>query len=317
MRSCRRTFTIDIRRLRVLRELDSRGTIGATATALHLTPSAVSQQIASLSREAGVTLLARRGRRVYLTPQARILLDHAVAIAAQLECLRADLAAHGDGLAGEIVIGAFSTAIASIIAPVLTRVGGERPRLRLSLHEVEAPECFRRLDSGDLDLVVTVDYQDGPHRSDSRYDRHDLLSDRFDVALPAQHALAARRTVELADLAGDTWILGALGGPCGQVSLSACAAAGFSPDVRHRVNDWGTVLTLVAAGCGVSLVPGLAMPAGPPPGVVVRAVNAPVRPARNVYAAVRSGSQESPAMMTVIDALKAEAMVHPAELGAC
>lgn len=249
-----------------------------------------------------------------LTPQALLLLDHAVAVDAQLERARADLAAYGEGMAGQVVIGAFATAISGILAPAITRLAGERPRMRVSLEEVEAPECLRRLRSGDLDIAVTVDYQNGPHRRDPRYLRHDLLADPFDVAMPAAHPLAARAAIGLTELAGEPWIIGALGGPCGQVSLSACAAAGFSPDVRHRANDWGAVFALVAAGCGVSLVPRLAMPAGPPPGVVTRAVSAPVRPVRNVYAAARSGSEHSPSITPVVAAMRAEAMAVPARL---
>lgn len=316
MKSSSNTFTIDVRRLRVLRELHALGTIGATAAALHLTPSAVSQQIAALSREAGVPLLTRRGRGVCLTPQARLLLDHAVAVDGQLERLRADLAAYDEGLVGRVVIGAFATAITGILAPAVTRLADERPGLWLSLREVEAPECFHRLSSGDLDLAVTVDYQDGPHRRDPRYLRHDLLADPFDVALPAAHPLAAKAAIGLADLAGETWVIGALDGPCGQVGLSACAAAGFSPDIRHRANDWSAVFALVAAGFGVSLVPRLAMPAGPPSGVVARAVSAPVRPVRNVYAAARSGSEHSPSITPVVAAMRTEAMAVSARVAA-
>jgi DNA-binding transcriptional LysR family regulator len=316
MKSGSNSFTIDVRRLRVLRELHEQGTIAATAAALHLTPSAVSQQIASLSRETGVQLLARRGRGVRLTPQAHLLLDHAVAMDTQLERLRADLAAYDEGLVRRVVIGAFATAITAILAPAVARLGGERPRLQLSLREVEAPECFSRLDSGDLDLAVTVDYQGGLPHGDPRYVRHDLLADPFDLILPPHHGLATQEHVRLADLAMEQWIMGAQGGPCGQVILSACAAAGFSPDVRHHVNDWGPVFALVAAGCGVSLVPRLTLPTAPPPGVLIRAVNSPAPPTRNVYVAARSGSDRSPAIASVVAAMETEAQAASAKLAA-
>jgi len=299
-----RSFTIDVRRLRVLLELRARGTIGATAAAMYLTPSAVSQQIASLSREVGVPLLVRHGRGVRLTPQARVLLEHAVAFQTQLERARADLAAFDDGLVGRVVIGAFATAISAVIAPALATLRSERPQLRVSVEEVEAPECFRQLDGGYLDMVVTVDYRGGPPHNDPRYVRRDLMVDPFEVALPAGHPLAAAETIALENLADEGWIIGAPHGPCGEVSLAACIAAGFNPDARHEANDWGAVLALVAAGCGVSLVPRAAMSAGAPAGVVVRALSGPARPVRNVYVAVRAGAQRSPSIAPLVDALQ-------------
>jgi len=124
------TFMIDIRRFRVLRELRERGTIGATANALSLTPSAISQQIACLSRELGVPLLTPHGRGVRLTPQAQLLLEHAAAVDAQLERARADLAAFDEGTVGRVAVGAFATAISGLVAPALARLRRERPRLR-------------------------------------------------------------------------------------------------------------------------------------------------------------------------------------------
>src|SRR5512147_343127 len=135
MESVSSAFTIDIRRLRVLRELQQRGTIGATARALHLTPSAISQQLSALGREIGVPLLAPQGRGVRLTQQAELLLEHATAIDAQLERARADLAALEEGVVGRVVIGAFGTAIAGVVAPVIERLRRERPRLRLAVRE--------------------------------------------------------------------------------------------------------------------------------------------------------------------------------------
>src|SRR5512147_3034538 len=151
------TFTIDVRRLRVLRELQQRGTIGATARALALTPSAISQQIASLSREVGVPLLAPQGRNVRLTTQARILLEHAALVDAQLERARADLAAFQAGVVGRVAIGSFATAISGLVAPAMERLRRQRPRLMVGVREIDAPEAFTLLDRGDLDLVVTVD----------------------------------------------------------------------------------------------------------------------------------------------------------------
>ena len=307
MEPFRNTFTVDVRRLRVLRELRQRGTIGATAKALALTPSAISQQLASLSREVGVPLLAPQGRGVRLTPQAQILLEHGAAVDAQLERARADLAAFEEGQVGRVAVGAFATVIAGLIAPALQRLRRERPRLAVSAQEVDAPECFSALDRGDLDLVVTVDYRSGPPRGDRRYWRQDLLDDHLLVALPEGHPLAARRAIDLLALADEQWVVGGTRGPCQEAVLGACAAAGFTPDAVHRVDDWNALLALVAAGCGVGLIPMLALTGPGPEGVALRPPAGPLRPCRHLYAAMRAGSERSPCIVPVLAALDAAA----------
>ena len=303
MESTTNTFTIDIRRLRVLRELRQRGTIGATAKALALTPSAISQQLSALGREVGVPLLSPQGRGVRLTPQAELLLEHASAIDAQLERARADLAALAEGVVGRVVVGAFGTAISGVVVPVLERLRRERPRLRLAVREV-GPECFPLLDRGELDLAISVDHRGGPTRGDVRYARWELLDDPLLVALPTGHRLASEQEVDLLALASEPWIMGGIGGPCREVAPAACAAAGFTPEVVHEVDDWGAALRLVALGCGVGLVPELASRA-PPPGVVLRLPAGPLLPRRHLFAAARAGAERSPHIAAVLEALVA------------
>ncbi len=305
MESNSSTFMIDIRRFRVLRELRERGTIGATAIALRLTPSAISQQIAGLSREVGVPLLTPNGRGVRLTQQAQLLLDHAAAVDAQLERARADLAAFDEGTVGRVAVGAFATAISGLIAPALARLHRERPRLRLSIQELEAPESFTFLDRGDLDLVVTVDYRDGPKLTDARYFRQDLIDDPLLVALPESHPLANRKSIDLLALADQPWIFGARRGPCQEAGLVACATAGFSPDIAYQVNDWGALLSLVKAGCGVALIPKLAVGDLKLRGVVLRPPSGPQSPSRHIYAAIRAGAEKSPFIVPALSALVA------------
>ncbi len=311
MESFGSTLTIDIRRLRVLRELSQRGTVGATARALGLTPSTISQQISNLGREIGVRLLTPEGRRVRLTKQAELLLEHAAAIDAQLERARADLAAFDAGTVGRVAVGSFATAITSLVAPALERLRRERPRLRLAIQEIGA-ECFTLLDRGELDLVVTVDHRGGPAHGDRRYVRWDLLDDHLLVALPEGHPLAARTAIDLSELADEQWIVGGIGGPCADVGLATCAAAGFTPDIVHRVDDWGALLRLVAAGCGVGFVPELVVGAPPPPGVLLRPCAGPQRPRRHLYAAARAGAERSPCIEPVVAALLAAARQRPA-----
>jgi DNA-binding transcriptional LysR family regulator len=301
MGSVSESFMLNVRRLRLLRELRDRGTVTAAAQAVHLTPSAVSQQLATLSREAGVPLLAKQGRGVRLTPQAHLLLDHAAVLATQLERARADLAAHADGDVGRVTVGAFATAITALVGPTITTLCRERPRLVVAVREIEPPECFSELETGRLDIVIEVDYQGGPPRTDPRYHRTDLMFDPFDAAVPADDPLAAKDVIDLTDLADRTWINGTGTGPCRLLMLSACGSAGFTPEVRHNVNTFGSALALVGAGAGVTLIPHLS-PDVPPPNVVLR----PLRQeyvGRHLYAAARAGSQYVPVIATVLDAL--------------
>jgi DNA-binding transcriptional LysR family regulator len=296
-------FTIDPRRLRVLREVGLRGTVTSAASGLHLTPSAVSQQIAALSRELGVPLLEKTGRGVRLTGQAQLVLTHASVVQAQFELARADLAAFADGRIGTVSLAGFATSISGLIAPAIRELRSSRPSISLTAVEMEPPDIFTALDRGDVDIAVAVDYRKVPPRSDPHYFRVDLLPDLFDVALPLGHPMANREGIDLLDLASEVFVAASPGSSCSEVTLAACAAAGFSPDVRHYSSDWNAVAALVGAGLGVGLVPRLAQPLHAV-GVVVRPVVGP-RAARNIFAAVRAGAQTDPVIRAALDVLRA------------
>lgn len=318
MTSSSPNFTIDLRRLRLLRELDDRGTLTATAAAMHLTTSAVSQQIAGLARDVGVPLLEHRGRGVRLTGQARVLLDHAAVVEQQVERARSDLAAWGEGTLGRVTVGALSSGISGFVAPLLRRLRQTRPGLQIRAVESEPPACFAALARGEVDIAIAIDYRDAPSRTDPRYHRVDLLADRMDVALPLDHPLAQRYLtrraaevpgntdegidgIDLAALAGEQWVATGDDEPCAQIMFAVCAAAGFSPDVRHRSFEWAAVVALVAAGAGVALVPRLAAPV-PLEGVVICPIRE-VTASRLVFAIARAGSEQNPAIAAVMDEL--------------
>lgn len=302
MTSVSRDFTIDLRRLRVLRELEQRGTVAATASALHLTPSAVSQQLAGLAREVGVPLLEKHGRGVRLTGQARVLLSHAVVVHEQLERARADLAAWDEGAIGEVRVGSLSTGVTALVAPAFARLAAERPGISMRIVESEPPEVFTALDVGDVDVVVSSDYPDGPLRHDPRYHRIDLLADPMDAVLAVGHPLAKLDGLRLETLAAEPWVGSDTGDPCSQILQSVCAAAGFSPDITHRCREWAAVASLVAAGCGVALIPRLAQPLYGGGVVVCPVIGTPAN--RQIFAAVRAGAQDDPVIRAALDALR-------------
>ena len=299
------SLTIEASHLRVLHELRERGTVTAAAAGLHLTPSAVSQQLRALSHALGVPLTERDGRRLRLTPQALVVLGHADAISAQFERVRADLAAFQDGRAGHVSIAAFASAIQPLVVPALRRLANERPHLETSVIEVEAPEAFTSLNSGTFDVLLTVDYVTGPTHTDGRYSRVDLLRDPLVAVLPESHPLGKRATVRVRDLARERWVMGSPGHPCADVAIAAQATAGFTATVSHRANDWAAAAALVASGEGVAFVPELAMRSIPRIGISIAAVRPPI--ARNIYAAVRSGSEAAPHISAAVTALRAAA----------
>lgn len=304
---------IDLRRLRVLREVERRGTISAAAAALHLTPSAVSQQLAGLARDLDVPLLEKQGRGVRLTGQARVLLAHAEVVAGQLDRAMADLANWSEGTAGTVRVGALSTGITALVGPAIRLLAQRRPGLEIAVTEVEPPNAFDLLDGGELDIVVAVDYRDAPSRRDARYLRRDLLSDPLDVVLPADHPLATpeaqRDGLQLARLSEERWVSSEATDPCSMITTAVCAVAGFSPDVRHHAQEWDAAAALVAAGCGVALIPRLAQPLRQPGLVRCEVAGAPA--ARLLFALTRASAESAPPVMAVLDAITEIAAARP------
>jgi molybdate transport repressor ModE-like protein len=296
---------IDVRRLRVLRALAEHGTVAAAAKALHLTPSAVSQQLAALEREVGQPIVERRGRGLVLTGAAEVLLEHAHALFAQLERAEADVAAHARGELGTVVVGAFPTALRAIAAPAAKALAAEHPRLALELLDVESPHCFAALAEEAIDVAISMESASAPPPGDPRYARRPLLDDPLDAVLPIDHELANGAPVALDTLAGETWVGPSPGTSCHEVTMAGCAAAGFAPRLVHRTNDFAALMSFVAAGLGVTLVPRLAQ-RQVPDGVAVVALRG-TPPARRVFAATRRGSEARPTIAAVLDALADQA----------
>lgn len=289
----------DIKKLRILRTLADRGTVTATAGALHMTPSAVSQQLTNLGRQLGVPLLEAQGRRVRLTDAAHLVLRHAEAVFAQLERADAELAGYLSGEVGEVRIGAFSTAVPALVVPAVAALRRTRPGVGVRVRETEAAESYELLSAGVVDLALSLAAH-APTARDPRFTRVTLLEDPLDVALPPDHPLAAAPDLRLADLSGDRWIYGG-SGPWSEITRSACEAAGFVPEQAHSASGWSAILAMVEAGMGVALVPRMVTERAS--GIAVR-VLAHDRPARHVIAATRSGAESAPALAPVLAALR-------------
>ncbi|MBM9621565.1 LysR family transcriptional regulator [Streptomyces zhihengii] len=293
----------DIRKLRILRTLDERGTVTAAAETLRMTPSAVSQQLSNLSRQLGVPLLEADGRRVRLTGAARLVLRHAEEVFAQLERADAELAGYLRGETGTVRVAAFPTAVTALVVPAVLRLRAEHPGLDVRVREAEAAEAYELLSAGRADLALSLAAQ-APTVRDPAFTLVPLLADPLDVALPADHPRASAEGLRLADLAGEPWIFGG-SGPWSRITLTACEAAGFVPEQAHSAAGWTAILAMVEAGMGVALVPRMAA-AGRRRGVVMR-VLAEDQPRRHVLAALRRGAEAAPGTARVLAALRAAA----------
>jgi DNA-binding transcriptional LysR family regulator len=299
---------IDLRRLRALRAVADHGTLAAAADQLHLTASAVSQQLAALEKEVGRPLLEPNGRSVRLTGAARVLLEHADALFAQLERLEGDLASR-DG--GELHVVGFPTALAGLLAPAARMLRVSSPGVVLRVLEAETPDAVAAITRRDADVMLGMECSLAPQVGDVRWHREDLLGDALDVVLPLAHPLAGRSVLALEELAREEWVAPPVGWSCDEVFHAGCRAAGFSPRVAHRAGDWQATMGLVAAELGISLVPRLAQTAPPPDVVVIPLSGEP--PRRHVFAACRAGADSAPAVRALLDALQQAAM-RPARL---
>ncbi|GAA4730336.1 LysR family transcriptional regulator [Phytohabitans rumicis] len=288
---------LDVRRLRLLCDLSRLGTIAAVAQAHTYTPSAVSQQLSILEREVGVPLLERAGRRVVLTGAGRVLVRHAETVLAALERTTAAVAALAAGVSGPLRIGAFPTAVRTLLPATLVALGREHPGLELLVTELDPVAVPAALRERRLDVGLLHDYDAVPVEPDPALDTVPLLDETVFLAMPAGQGdggLAAAKDA--------SWIMATPGTLCHTATLQVCRAAGYTPRVRHHADDFATVLALVAADQGVSLVPQLAA-AQPPAGV--RLVPLPTR--RRTRVAYRRGAARHPAVAAFVTAMHAAA----------
>jgi DNA-binding transcriptional LysR family regulator len=301
---------LDLRRLRLLHELHARGTIAAVADALQFTPSAVSQQLAVLEREAGLPLLEPAGRGVRLTDAALVLVGHADALLERAELAQAELAAAAGRVAGRARIASFQSVAFHLAVPAMQALAREAPDLRCELIEAEPEQSLPALALGDVDLVLADEWQHQPLARPAGVDREDLCRDPVHLVMPGDHPAARRhrKAVPLAELAGATWTTGHPDTGWEEMVKRACRElGGFDPDIRHRTNDSVTSLALVAGRQAVTLLPALVDPdPAVHPGIAVRDI-AEGSVYRTIFAATRSADAKRPSVQALLAAIRAAA----------
>ncbi|MEU2913516.1 LysR family transcriptional regulator [Streptomyces massasporeus] len=292
---------IDLRRLHVLRAVAHYGTVTAAARALHFTTSAASQQIRQLARDLGVDLLEPQGRGVRLTPAAESLLAHADAIQARWDQAEMDLRADHGAPSGMLRVTGFTMAVSVLLAPMAARLGERYPRLSVRITEVGAPESFDLLFEGEADLAVVEATPHNPPPSDARFDQQPLLDDPFDLVVHEEHPLAGRARIDLAEAARELWIAPGADSACRPLVLSACGAAGFTPEIVHHALDWNVCAHLAAHRLGVALIPRLAHLT---PHLPITRVRCTGNPHRKLLTCTRRGAHDRPAVAAARDELR-------------
>jgi DNA-binding transcriptional LysR family regulator len=311
---------LNVNRLRILREVAHRGSFSAAADALSYTQSAVSQQIAALEAETGMTLLERRPRGVSLTAAGQTLVGHAESVLADLDAAEAALAAIAGLRGGRLRMASFPTAGATLMPLAIATFRSRHPDVDLTLAEGEPEQIAPRLRTGELDLALLFEFDTSPtdgagagetdgsgSAAGGRLTRVELLQDPLYLALPREHRLAERRRLRLEDLRGEAWIQTSQDSPCARHVVRCCHAAGFEPGVSFQSDDYQTVQGLVGAGVGVALIPELALSVVRED-IVIRALS-PRPPARRVIAATAAGARllpAAPAMLSVLQQVASE-----------
>ncbi|GAA1376960.1 LysR family transcriptional regulator [Streptomyces beijiangensis] len=293
---------LNLERLRTLDAVARHGSVSGAAEGLHVTTSAVSQQLTKLEREAGQPLLAKNGRGVRLTDAGRLLADHAARILSQVEIAQSDLEAQRGRVVGDLRLAAFPTGARGLFPSALSALRAEHPQLRVSSQEMEGEDAVRAVVRGDLDVAVVIDWYNKPTPMPEGMAKRALLDDFADVALPADHPLAGRAEVDLEDFAEDEWITWPEGEFCWEWLMFTLGGKGIEPRVAHVAGEHATQMALIAAGLGVAIAPRLGR--GPLPDGVVAV---PVRSAmcRHVYAIWRADADRRPSIRAVVDALYA------------
>jgi molybdate transport repressor ModE-like protein len=291
---------LDVKRMSVLREVVSRGSFSAAAEGLHLSQSAVSQQVAALEKEVGQPLLERTSAGPKLTPAGESLIAHADAVIARLDEAERELAEIAGLEGGRLRLMSFPTASATLVTRAMSVFHARFPKIELHFSEGEPEDSIPALKRGEIDIAVAFDYPDLPEDFGRDTVSELILEEPMRLALAQGHPLAASKTVKVETLADEDWLCGNQPSSCREYVLEVGRAAGFEPRISFESDDYKVLQGLVAAGLGVTLLPELA---GEHPGVELRDIRPDV-PSRRIWAVTREESARSPASAEMLAILR-------------
>ncbi|HEX8100983.1 MAG TPA: LysR family transcriptional regulator [Solirubrobacteraceae bacterium] len=305
---------LDVRRMKVLREVANRGSFSAAADALSFTQSAVSQQIAALEREAGVTLVERSARGIRLTDAGEVVVRHAEVVLARLAEAERELEALAGLRGGRLRMAAFESAGASLMPLAVAEFRRRHPAVELSLTLAEPEDALGSMRAGELDLALAMSSRTLGEPDIDGFEAVHLLDDPMLLALPLDHPLARKARIRLEDFAAEAWIHGTPGCDCNKMVIRACEGAGFSPRVAFESDDYGAMQGFVAAGVGVAIIAELGT-STVRDDIVLRSLHGQV-PDRRIYAVAPSGGYRPAATDAMIDILQQVSRDYAASRGA-
>jgi len=290
---------LHLERLQALHAVSTFGSVTGAAEALRLTPSAVSQQLGKLQRDVGQRLIEPYGRGVRLTPAGTLLAERAHTILSEVENAESELDRHRNHVIGDLEIAGFATAARAILPQTVSRLRKQHHQLKLRVSERQPDEATRLVVAGHLDIALVNDWMNAPLVLPDGVRRVLIMNDPVDLAVPADHPLAGRASVELTELSAEPWITWPYGAICHEWLTQTLRQHGLTPEVSHTAEEHQTQLAMVAAGLGIAVMPRLGR--GSIEGVsIVR-----LKPtfSRQIYAIFRTLASERPAIVVTVSAM--------------
>jgi DNA-binding transcriptional LysR family regulator len=291
---------LQLERLQALYAVSTFGSVTGAAAALHLTPSAVSQQLAKLQRDVGQRLVEPYGRGVRLTAAGTLLARRAHAILSEVENAESELDRQRNHVIGDLEIAGFATAARAILPQAVARLRKEHEHLRLRVSERQPDEAIRLVVAGHLDIALVNDWMDAPLVVPDAIERLLIMNDAVDLAVPADHPLAQRTSVEITELCAEPWITWPHGAICHEWLTQTLRQHGLTPEVTHTAEEHQTQLAMVAAGLGIAVMPRLGR------GTIEGVSIVWLKPAfsRQIYAIWRTLASERPAIAVTVSAIR-------------
>jgi len=290
---------LHLERLQALHAVSTFGSVTGAAEALRLTPSAVSQQLGKLQRDVGQRLIEPYGRGVRLTPAGTLLAERAHAILSEVENAESELDRQRNHVIGDLEIAGFATAARAILPQTVSRLRKQHHQLKLRVSERPPDEATRLVVAGHLDIALVNDWMNAPLVLPDGVQRVLIMNDPVDLAVPADHPLAGRASVELTELSAEPWITWPYGAICHEWLTQTLRQHGLTPEVTHTAEEHQTQLAMVAAGLGIAVMPRLGR--GSIEGVSIITLEPAF--SRQIYAIFRTLASERPAIVVTVSAM--------------
>jgi len=290
---------LHLERLQALHAVSTFGSVTGAAEALRLTPSAVSQQLGKLQRDVGQRLIEPYGRGVRLTPAGTLLAERAHTILSEVENAESELDRQRNHVIGDLEIAGFATAARAILPQTVSRLRKQHHQLKLRVSERQPDEATRLVVAGHLDIALVNDWMNAPLVLPDGVQRVLIMNDPVDLAVPADHPLAGRASVELTELSAEPWITWPYGAICHEWLTQTLRQHGLTPEVTHTAEEHQTQLAMVAAGLGIAVMPRLGR--GSIEGVSIITLEPAF--SRQIYAIFRTLASERPAIVVTVSAM--------------